>query len=229
VAPLGAAERPTTWRLHVKIFLAAAVTGSMLVAGLSPAQAQVFGQFTGARPVPVNGHVFGGYLGASKNAIGVLTQLRLSFYPNVDFGFQGGLNKVDFAGSDVTNLRLGADVRMLVAQSSETFPVDLGVGGALGVETGDDVHILSLGPSAVASRDLKVGGTFAIVPYAGISILYSSLDIGNRSDTDVSFPLRFGTEFVPAQELRITAELQLLLEDEFNDDIVFATGVNLAF
>jgi len=215
--------------LNVKIFLAAALAGAALLAGFSPARAQVYGQFTGARTIPVNGHVFGGYLAASKNAIGVLTQLRLSFYPNIDFGFQGGFNKVDFAGSDVTNLRLGTDVRMLVAQSSESFPVDLAIDGGLGVETGDNIHILSLGPSAVASRDLKVGGSLAIVPYAGVSLLYSSLDIGDRSDTDVSFPLRFGTEFVASPELRVTAELQLLLDDEFNDDIVFTTGVNLAF
>src|SRR4029077_6858714 len=53
-----------------------------------PAAAQVWGQYTSAETVPVNGHMFGGYLHASSNFLGLLAQLRLSFYPNVDFGFQ---------------------------------------------------------------------------------------------------------------------------------------------
>jgi hypothetical protein len=80
----------------------------------------------------------------------------------------------------------------------------------------------------VASRSLSVGGS-SIVPYAGLAVLFSSVSLDSGDKTDVSIPLRFGSEFRVSPELRIIAELQLLLEDEFNDDIVFVTGVNLPF
>ena len=50
-----------------------------------PAGAQVFGQYGGADPVPVNGRVFGAYLHTSDVVLGGMSQLRLSIYPNVDF------------------------------------------------------------------------------------------------------------------------------------------------
>jgi len=201
-----------------------------LVLGLlaSPARAQVFGTLSPADPVPVNGHSFGGYLDASDHTVGLLTQLRLSFYPNVDFGFQGGLSRIEVGGSDQTNLRLGGDVRFCVAHVNESMPVDLSVGGALGIQHTSDFNIVSLGPTVVASRALDVGGS-SIVPYAGLAVLFNSANLDSGDKTDVSVPLRFGSEFRVSSELRIMAELQLLLEDEFSDDIVFVTGVNLPF
>jgi hypothetical protein len=206
-----------------------AVTCIVLGLFASPASAQTFGTLTPADPVPVNGHTFGGYLDASDHTVGLLTQLRLSFYPNIDFGFQGGLSRVQVEGTDQTNVRLGGDIRFLVARQSDNMPLDLNVGGALGIQHTSDFTILSLGPTAVASRALEAGST-SIVPYFGIAMLFNSANLTNGdSKTDVSVPLRFGTEFRVSSELRIMAELQLLLEDEFNDDVVFVTGVNLPF
>ena len=62
----------------------------VLLAAPVTAGAQVFGQYMGAEIVPVGGHLFGGYLQASQDQLGLLGQLRLSFYPGVDFGFHGG-------------------------------------------------------------------------------------------------------------------------------------------
>jgi hypothetical protein len=209
-------------RILAAVALAASVTAA-------PAGAQVFGQLVPAEPVPVNGHLFGGYLSASENAVGLLAQLRLSFYPNIDFGFHGGLTRVDIAGDDLTVLRVGTDIKFLVASANESLPIDLSLGGALGLERGDDFDVLSLGPTIVASRNLTIGEGGAITPYAGLGLLFNSLNIGDADETDVSFPIRLGTEFRVSPELRIMAELQLLLEDEFNDDIGFVTGVNMPF
>jgi hypothetical protein len=206
--------------------LAAAFVGLGLLA--APARAQVFGQFVPADPLPVNGHMFGGYLHASESAVGLLAQLRLSFYPNMDFGFHGGLTRVDLAGSDQTTLRVGTDLKIQVGRVDQGLPVDLALGGALSLEHGDDFNVLTLGPSLIASRPVTAGGT-ALVPYGSVGVFYSSLDIGQSDETDVSFPIRLGAEFRIASEFRIVGELQLLLEDEFNDDIGFATGVNLPF
>ena len=136
-----------------------ALVAALIVAALgaaAPARAQVFGQFTNAATVPVNGHLFGAYLNASKNVTGGLAQLRLSFYPNLDFGFHGGLSRLDLGPGTgtTTTLRVGADVRWQVAHANQGSAVDIATGGALGVETADHFKVVTLGPSVVASREL---------------------------------------------------------------------------
>lgn len=211
-----------------------ALAAALLVAALgaaTPARAQVFGQFTGAATVPLNGHVFGAYLNASENVIGGLAQLRLSFYPNVDFGFHGGLTRLDpdTTAANLTTLRVGGDLRWQVAHAAQGAAMDVAVGGALGVETADDLKVVSLGPSVVASRRLSVGDNGGIVPYAGLALLFSSRDAFGDEDSDLSVPLRLGMEARLAPEFRIVAELQLFVADRYSDDVGFAIGVNLPF
>lgn len=211
-----------------------ALVAALLVAALGaapPARAQVFGQFTGAPTVPTNGHVFGAYLTASQNVVGGLAQLRLSFYPNVDFGFHGGLTRLDPGGTSasLTTLRVGGDLRWQVAHVAEGARMDVAVGGSLGVETADDLKVVSIGPSVVASRTLNVGGSGGLMPYAGAALNFNSRDAFGIEDSDVSLPLRLGLEALIAQEFRIVAELQLFVSDRYNDDVGFATGVNLPF
>ena len=190
------------------------------------ARAQVYGQFTGAETVPMGGHVFGAYLHASGDIFGVLGQLRLSFYPNVDFGFHGGLTRIQFGSDDRTTLRLGGDVKF---QLLKGVPLDLSAGGAVGVETGDEISVLSVGPTMVASRTFPVGALGGITPYAGLGLLFSNVDVRNNQTTDFSIPFRFGSELKLSTELKLVAEIQLRANDEVNDDFSFVTGVNLPF
>jgi len=211
-----------------------ALAAALLVAALgaaTPARAQVFGQFTSAATVPTNGHLFGAYLTASQSVIGGLAQLRLSFYPNVDFGFHGGLTRLDRGalGSDLTTLRIGGDLRWQVVHAAQGARMDVAVGGALGVETADDFKVVSLGPSVVASRSLSVGDAAGIVPYAGLGLDFSSRDAFGIKDSDVSLPLRLGMEARLAPEFRVVVELQVFITDRYNDDVGFAGGVNLPF
>ena len=120
----------------------ATLAAALLIA--VPATAQVFGQLNSAEVLPLNGHQAGFYLNAGDNALGGLAQLRLSLYPGIDFGFQGGLERVTWKGADRTALRLGSDLRVAVAHSGEGFPFDIAVGGGLGVETSDNYHVLTL-------------------------------------------------------------------------------------
>jgi hypothetical protein len=211
----------------VKNALAAALILAALGAA-APADAQVFGQFTPGAVVPVNGHVFGAYLTASENVTGGLAQLRLSFYPNLDFGFHGGLTRLDLGPGIATRttLRVGGDVRWQVANMNQGARVDVAAGGALGVETADHFKVVTLGPSVVASRPLAGGG---IVPYAGTALNFISRDVSGHEATDLSLPLRFGMDARLAPGLHVVAELQLLVVDRYNDDVAFATGVNLPF
>jgi hypothetical protein len=204
----------------------------LLAAGLAcatTAGAQVFGQYTPADVLAVNARQFGAYADFSENTAGLMAQLRLSFYPNVDFGFQGGLSRYDLGSSTKTTLRLGSDARVGVVKAGARFPVDVAAGGALGVETTDNYTSIRLGPSAVASRAFPLSGDAAIVPYAGVMLCFANVTSHGESDTDFSLPLRLGGELRAIPGVRIAAELQLRLGDDFADDTAFTAGVNLPF
>jgi hypothetical protein len=209
-------------------FLAALIVACMTEFP-SLAAATVFGQFEGAQTLPMNSQLFGAYLHASDNVVGLAAQLRMSFYPGVDFGFQGALNRLDYAGGDRSTIGMGADFKARVATASETVPVDVAIGGALGVETGDDYSILSIGPTAVASRSFAYGQNSSITPYVGLMLAFSRIEVDPVDDTDVSFPLRLGAQLRALPEMDITAEIQLRLSDSFNDDAGFAVGVQFPF
>jgi hypothetical protein len=205
---------------------------AMVAIGLAcsaPARAQVFGQFVGAEPLPVNGHLFGAYVHSSSGAAGLLAQLRLSFYQNVDFGFQGGFTRQDINDGHTTTVRLGTDFKVALARADQAHLVSISVGAAIGVESGDDWHIMSLGPTAVVSRTLRMSESSTVTPYGRLGLAFSSIDVGTTSDSDLSFPLRFGGDFRLGPQLGIAVELQLQVSDSFNDDVGLAAGVNLPF
>jgi hypothetical protein len=193
------------------------------------AAAQSFGQYGGADPLPVNGRLFGVYLNASDSVVGILGQLRLSFYPGIDFGFQGGLARADNGASDRTTLRLGGDLKGLFSRAGEQGPLDLAVGGHLGVEVGDSYNVLRLGPNLVASRALPVGENGAVVPYGSLGLMFSRVSAGAADESDFSFPMRAGIEVRAMPEFRFLAELQVSIGDDFNDDVGLAAGINLPF
>lgn len=210
-----------------------ALAAMLVIAALIPvslARAQVFGQYSGASVTPVNGHVFGAYLNLSDHTFGGLAQLRLSFYPSIDFGFHGGLSNLDAGGTLGTRtlLRLGTDVRWQLT-GLDRIPADVAVGAALGVETADQYKVVSLGPSVLVSRSLASASASGFVPYGGLALLFNSRDAFGVEDSDVSLPLRLGIEARMWPEARLVAELQLYITDRYNDDIGFNTGVNLPF
>lgn len=209
------------------IAIAAAV---LALAGWSrPAAAQVFGQFHSARPLAVSGHEFGGYVEFSENLLGFLGQLRLSFHPGVDFGVQGGVGRYDTGPSDVTTARLGADFKYLAAAIASGSPVDLGIGAGIGLEAGDDLSLLSIGPALVVSRPLDDDPAPRFVPYAGLALLFTRVDRGDGDTNDVIAPLRAGCEFLMAPGLKASAEFKWLLGEAFQDDLSLAAGIRTSF
>ena len=211
-----------------RIVPAAALIAAAIFAP-GPAAAQVYGQLTSAEILPLNGHAAGFYLNASDNTLGGLAQLRMSLYPGIDFGFQGGLQRVSWQGSDRTTLRLGGDLRAAIAHSGEGFPFDIAAGGALGVETSDNYHVLTLMPTGVMSRSLGVGQNGSIAPYLGLGISFANVDAGATRQTFLSIPLRLGADFRVMPGMSLSAEAQIPLGDGFNDSFGVMTGVNLPF
>lgn len=191
--------------------------------------AQVFGQFGGAAPLPMNGHLGGIYLRMSSSDLSLLGQLRLSLYPNIDFGFVGGLSRVDVGGVNRTAIKLGADVKTQVARHSETFPLDLSLGAALGIDNAEDFTVLSVGPMAQLSRPLALRNGQTLVPYGGLGFMFARANAGGDNATDLSVPVRVGAEYRMQPGAILIAEFQLALSDEVNDDVLFALGVNFPF
>jgi len=213
---------------NVSRFLAGVCVTLLLLVGARGAGAQAFGQLTGAEVLPVSSHMFGGYLNASDHLLGLFAQLRMSFYPGIDFGFQGGVTRVEMGDSDVSVIRVGGDLKVQVAKVG-SLPFDLSLGGALGIETGDDISVFGIGPTAVASRSFSMGANGALVPYAGIGLLVQQTELGSEDDSGVSVPLRLGSEFRFSPEFRMLLEFDFFLNDDFHDDVGLVTGVNLPF
>ena len=193
----------------------------------SPALAQIHGIFNDARVVPVNGHLGAAYLQFDKSSASLMGQLRLSFYPNLDFGFVGGLSRLDVDDDSKTSVRLATDFRGQIATQSSSFPLSITLGAALGVESADGYTLLAVGPTAVASRVLDQANQW--VAYGGASLLLSRSEISGSRNTDTSLPLRAGLQYSPNADIHILSEAQLAVSDELNDDFSFTIGVLFPF
>ena len=218
----GAAMRPAA-----ALMMTAALAALTLATSAAPARSQVHGAFSEATVVPVNARLGGAYLGFDKSSATLSGQLRLSFYPNLDFGFQGGLSRIDVNNNTRTSVRLGGDFRGQLAKQGEAFPLSVALGGAIGVESADNFTILSVGPQLTVSRTL--GSTGRWIGYGNASLLISRFDVDNASNNDTSLPLRFGVEFHPNPDLRLLAEAQLAVSDEVRDDMAITFGVLFPF
>lgn len=210
-------------------YIIGVVAWVLALAGGTPAWGQVWGQFGGAETIAPGGHQGGAYLLMSENATGLLGQLRLSFYRDIDFGFSGGFTRQDYGGGNRTTLRMGADLKIRVADALGRFPAKVALGGVLGVETGDEYSILTVGPTLVVSRAFAVGQGGSMTPFGRIGLAITTIDAGPLDDSDVSLPLHLGLEGRLNPTLGIVGELQLHLMDSINDDVGFALGVNLPF
>lgn len=206
---------------------AAAAIVALALSSVS-AHAQSLGPFTRAEILPVDAREAGIYVNASESATGILSQLRLSFYPGIDFGFQGGLSRLEFVDGDKTLLQVGADLRFGTMRAAAGAPFDFALGGGFAIDVGDDYNLLTLGPMAFLSRTFPVGGG-SISPYAVTGVSFSTASIGPDNRTDVQVPLNLGAEYRPNPVFGVAAELQLRLANRFRDDAGFAAGVTFPF
>lgn len=200
----------------------------LLVLAAGPARAQLPSSYAGATVLPVNSHVFGGYVPISSNAVGALAQLRLSFLQGIDFGFQGGLMRLDRSAGSRTLIRLGTDVKFAIAHAGDARPVDMALGGSLGVLAGDNYNVLSVGPTFTVSRTWQSGSS-SFTPFAGAGLSISTINAGKVDNNDFSIPVRFGAELGISPAARLVAEFTQRIGSDFGDDSEFALGVNLPF
>jgi len=197
---------------------------------LSPAcaVAQSLGPYTTAQILPVDSRSAGLYLNASTSTTGLTSQLRLSFYPGIDFGFQGGFTRLEFDDGDKTLLEVGADLRFGTLKASQGAPVDLSLGGGFSIDVGDDYNLLSVGPMAFLSRTFPAGAG-SIAPYAVSGLSFSTASSGGEHRTDVHVPINLGAEYRPNTVFSVAAEVQMRIANRFRDDFGFGVGVNVPF
>ena len=203
------------------------LTASLIACAVGPAGAQVHGALSEARVVPVNSRLGGAYLQFDQSSATLSGQLRMSFYPSFDFGFQGGLSRIDLGNNTRTSVRLGGDFRGQVASQGPSFPLNVSLGGAIDVESADNFTILSVGPQVAFSRTLDPSGKW--IGYGGAALLVSRYEAGTVRDNDTSFPVRAGMEFRPTPDLRLMGELQIAVSDAIRDDVSFTFGVLFPF
>ncbi len=200
----------------------------LLLALVAPAFAQSPGPITGARVIEPEARLAGAYLLTSDHSFGALAQLRLSYYPGVDFGFQGGLVNLEEGSTDRTLVRVGADVRAALARASTTG-FDLTAGAGLGIDSGDDVNALSFGPFVTAGVELLAGDRARVSPFATVGLALSRLNAGDRDESDVSLPIRLGFEATLGQTARLLAEARLNFNDSIRDDFELVLGGSTTF
>jgi hypothetical protein len=199
----------------------------VLACAASPALAQVYGVLNDAKVLPVNGHLGSAYLQFDKSSASLMGQLRLSFYPNLDFGFLGGLSRLEIDNDTKSSVRLATDFRGQISTQGPNFPMSITLGAALGLESADGYTLLSVGPTAAASRVLDQANQWTAT--AGASLLISRSEVSGQRDTDTSLPLRIGLQYAPNTEIRILTEAQLAVSDEIRDDFSFTLGVLFPF
>lgn len=200
----------------------------LLAVAARPAGAQVHGVLCDASVVPVNTRLGGTYLQLDQSSATLSGQLRMSFYQGFDFGFQGGLSRVEQGNTaQETSVRLGGDFRGQIAKQSSSFPLNVSLGAAIEVESADRFTILSVGPQLAISRNLDSEGRW--IGYGGASLLVSRYENGSTRDNDTSFPLRAGAEYRPTPDLRLIGEMQVAVSDAIRDDLSFTFGVLFPF
>ena len=201
------------------------------LAVVSAAAAQVNGAFSEARVVPVDGHLGGVYLQFDQHSATLQGQLRMSFYDKLDFGFNGGLSRINVNHVSRTSLRIGGDFRGQVAVQGATSPLTVALGAAIGVETADSFNQLSIGPQVTLSRTFDGAGRWT--GYGSAALLVSRNETptatGSSKFNDTSFPLRAGVEYHPNPDLRLLGEVQVGVSDEFRDDLALTLGVLFPF
>ena len=197
-----------------------------LIAWPSVARSQVFGQWTTARILPVNGHSFGAQLELSDHVSALMGNLRLSFYPNVDFGFQGGVTRTQIEGSNIGTVRLAADLKAGALRTTNGAPLDLAFGAFVGLEAGDRLGRLVIGPSVVASRGFSTNGVERFIPYAGIQARYTQFSFHESQRNDFSLPIRLGCQFPVVQGFRAIGEVQFRVGDDIDDHLAYGFGVD---
>lgn len=205
----------------------------LLVVGLlfsaSAAQAQFTGQLSTARTLPIGKYDLGGYFGVYDGAFAFFGQFRGGVLQDFDLGMKLGVINID-PGSR-TGMILGGDLKYQILDVRAKDPFDLSIGAGMEFFSVSDFNTFSFGANFIGSYDFDLSKGRVISPYGRLNLR------GQREHTEFGhwWPEASHTEtdfhvgLNPGVSLKISDNLQIIGEFQFDDNFGFIGGVTYSF
>jgi len=202
----------------------------LLVLGLlllvPPAQAQFLGQLSTARTLPVGKYDLGGYFGVYEDAFAFFGQFRGGAADHLDLGMKLGVINYDPPGKNGSNtgVILGGDLKYQLLDAKLKDPFDLSIGAGFEFFSVKDYDSFSFGANFCGSKDFPLSKGRVITPYGRLNLRGERApDEVGRKETDFQAGLN------PGVSLRVTTDLQILGEFQFDDNFGFIGGLTYSF
>jgi hypothetical protein len=177
----------------------------------------------------------GGYFGVYEDAFAFFGQFRGGAADHLDLGMKLGVisesGGSNFPG-DNTGILLGGDLKYQILRAMAKDPFDLSIGIGLEFSAVSHFNIFSFGANFIGSYDFDLSEGRVITPYGRLNLR------GERAHVD--FDLPFGLEgsatdndfqvgFNPGVSLKVSNNLQILGEFQFDENFGFIGGLTYSF
>jgi hypothetical protein len=210
-------------------FTVAILLAVELIFSVSAAEAQFTGQLSTARTLPTGKYDLGGYFGVYDGAFAFFGQFRGGVSQDFDLGMKLGIINID-PGSR-TGVILGGDMKYQILDSRAKDPFDLSIGAGLEFFSVSDFNIFSFGANFIGSYDFDLSKGRVISPYGRLNLR------GQREHTDFGpwwigeshTETDFHAGFNPGASLKVSNNLQIIGEFQFDDNFGFIGGVTYSF
>ena len=194
-------------------------------------QAQFLGHLSTGCTVPVGGYDLGGYFGVYEDAFAFFGQFRGGVAEYFDLGLKLGMISYDFAGEGSEGIILGGDFKYQLfdakEETPESFIIDLSIGAGLEFFSVTDFNVFSFGANFCGSKDFALSKGRLITPYARMNLRgqREHVEIGHADVTDTDFQAGLN----PGVSLKVSSNVQILGELQFDDNFGFIGGLTYSF
>jgi len=205
-----------------------------LFLSVSAVQAQFTGQLSTARTLPTGKYDLGGYFGVYEDAFAFFGQFRGGAASHLDLGMKLGV--ISESGSshfpgDNTGVLLGGDLKYQLLNAMSKDPFDLSIGLGLEFSAVSHFNIFSFGANFIGSYDFNLSEGRVITPYGRLNLR------GERQHIDIDVPFfregvtdnDFEVGFNPGVSLKVSNNLQIIGEFQFDENFGFIGGVTYSF
>jgi len=203
------------------------VLGLLLLA--SSVEAQFSGQLSTARTLPTGKYDLGGYFGVYDGAFAFFGQFRGGVSQDFDLGMKLGVINID-PGSR-TGVILSGDLKYQILDVRAKDPFDLSIGAGLEFFSVSDFNTFSFGANFIGSYDFDLSKGRVISPYGRLNLRgqREHTDFGpwwmGESHTDTDFHAGLN----PGVSLKVSNNLQIIGELQFDDNFGFIGGLTYSF
>jgi hypothetical protein len=181
------------------------------VAGVVPARAVTLPGFDHAIPQAPQKLELGGGAAGGDDLVSVFALARFGLLDDLDLasraGFVGGLGAGDGNGFEVA---VGPRFRFI--RTEDTGFIDAAVLADVGVVKTENLFVLGLDPTFVASHEFVIDGRRAVYVSLGLGVAFSVVDAdgaGGGTDLESGFMGAFSTGVDVIEDLRLSLEARL--------------------